>query len=927
MQSSHAPLLPRHGLPTDVVLANNPFLVQPRPAAASATDAPVVATKLIPRIIWIAVKDRKDALPSHLTAFFARNPTWAVHVCDNQCKDHFMTTAFGNTSLAWAYYAINPLVGAARADSWRYCVLYSFGGVYLDDDSDIGVPLDQVVQPTDHMILSEEGPSSLGECYVPSYHLSDASTFSPQRFGANATRAPFYSPPALVPQEDLGVSLDSNSSGGTAAAAKTLTAAMITKTGVHVGPVYPLFFHGNTLVNWGLFVKARHPALLRTLHNIVEVIASEYSRRTVLQIARWDIKWKLVMCATNFVMTNTLREMALENGDEFQASKPRIVQNNFAMYRGRVKAIWTGNDPSHYMKLMTREGGPHLLKEHAPMTQAAMVELLHGQPVIGDAPDKAIYLILNGTRRMFPDYDTFLSFNFTSASTRHLKNKVLWSLPQGPTLPSVNNHAAAATLTTTTTTTTTKTTTTTVAVRMRRKERMRRRRLLSAIEIGTGYVRPPLASAALLPHDQLAPGKVQLRLGTFPTINATNTLTPLLPPPASPATADATTLHVTDKYLAAMRLALDNGTRGADRVTCWGDDYTGSRDDFLNDRHKTLLGADSPVLVYPMCFRLFQLGNTLGYYFNDVACADASGAHFLGVQKSFALILPEALATPWARHHTFFEALPYQLAHVRPLSVPEVKKKMREECRCLQYCWENSVAPWIPRAALVRAILLPAIDAYLAVANTSRGTILSNVTDLCSVPIKALAASDPGNASAYVLPIVPDVAIQYRCGDNIGFGKTRYGLLPFRALTARIPASARHIYVLADSPLRMRYHAYSSRCSDILQALFRRLRTTFPRAVVVVKRGGDQFLDYARLAYANVTICSASTFCLWPAIANPWGQAHFPLTPLAAGSGSNATAKAGVFGKHFHWIRDVEMLKEFKHFRPWAKILDVLDAV
>ena len=667
-----------------------------------------------------------------------------------------------------------------------------------------------------------------------------------------------------------------------------------------------------------MFVKARHPLLLRTLRNIVDVIASEYSRRTVLQMARWDIKWKLVMCATNYVMTNTLREMALENGDEFKAAAPRILQNNFGLYRGRVKAIWTGNDPSHYMKLMTREGGPHLLKEHAPMSQAAMVELLHGQPVIGDAPDKAIYLILNGTRRMFPDYETFLSYNFTSSSSRHLKNKVLWSLPQGPTLPSVTNAAASGVTVTSTTAT--------ASVRRRQLQRMeRRRKLLSAVEIGTGYVRPPLASAALLPHDQLAPGKAQLRLGTLPTINASNFLVPLVPPLASPAKADATTLQVTDKYLAAMRLALDNDTRG-DRVTCWGDDYTGSRDDFLNDRHKALLGADAPVLVYPMCFRLFQLGNTLGYYFNDVACADASGAHFLGVQKSFALILPEALATPWARHHTFFEALPYQLAHVRPLSVPEVKAKMREECRCLQYCWENSVAPWIPRAAMVRTILLPAIDAYLAVANTSRGTILSNVTDLCSVPINTLAASDLGNASAYVLPIVPDVAIQYRCGDNIGFGKTRYGLLPFRALTARIPASARHIYVLADSPLRMRFHAYSSRCSDILKALFQRLRTTFPGAVVAVKRGGDQFLDYARLAYANVTICSASTFCLWPAIANPRGQAYFPLTPLAAGSGTNASAKVGVFGKHFHWIRDVEMLKEFKQFRPWAKILDVLDA-
>ena len=95
---------------------------------------------------------------------------------------------------------------------------------------------------------------------------------------------------------------------------------------------------------------------------------------------------------------------------------------------------------------------------------------------------------------------------------------------------------------------------------------------------------------------------------------------------------------------------------------------------------------------------------------------------------------------------------------------------------------------------------------------------------------------------------------------------------------------------------------------------------------MVVKRGGDQFLDYARLAYANVTICSASTFGLWPGLANPWGQVHFPLTPLVIGSWNNATARDGVFGPRFHWIKEVDMIKDFKQFRPWHTIMPVLEA-
>lgn len=100
--------------------------------------------KYIPQKLWIAVKDRNDPLPGHLQEFFNRNNKWEVNICDNQCKDDFMSTVFGNTKIFWAYSMINPLVGASKADIWRYCALYTYGGVYLDDDSDIKTPLDEV---------------------------------------------------------------------------------------------------------------------------------------------------------------------------------------------------------------------------------------------------------------------------------------------------------------------------------------------------------------------------------------------------------------------------------------------------------------------------------------------------------------------------------------------------------------------------------------------------------------------------------------------------------------------------------------------------------------------------------------------------------------------------------------------------------------
>jgi mannosyltransferase OCH1-like enzyme len=100
--------------------------------------------KYIPQKLWVAVKDKSDPLPGHWSELLTRNSHWQVNICDNDCKDNFMKTVFGNTIIYWAYTKINPLVGAAKADIWRYSVLYTYGGVYLDDDSDMKTPFDEV---------------------------------------------------------------------------------------------------------------------------------------------------------------------------------------------------------------------------------------------------------------------------------------------------------------------------------------------------------------------------------------------------------------------------------------------------------------------------------------------------------------------------------------------------------------------------------------------------------------------------------------------------------------------------------------------------------------------------------------------------------------------------------------------------------------
>ena len=139
----------------------------------------------------------------------------------------------------------------------------------------------QIVAADDNLIMSEEGPTSYGPCYLPSFHLSEHSTFSPERFGLNATKADFYSPNPNMNSSDAD------------------------------NQAYPLYFHGNTLINWAIFIKPHHPLLRRLIDNIVVIIAAEYNRLSVVSMSRWDVNWKILFCCTGFVMTYTLREMVL----------------------------------------------------------------------------------------------------------------------------------------------------------------------------------------------------------------------------------------------------------------------------------------------------------------------------------------------------------------------------------------------------------------------------------------------------------------------------------------------------------------------------------------------------------------------------------------------------------------------------------------
>jgi hypothetical protein len=99
-------------------------------------------TKNLPRGISIVVKQ-----------MMLLNPGYTHYLYDDREIDDFMKTHYyGRVYNAFSQLAI----GAARADLWRYCILYKYGGVYLDIDAGITKSLDGLIRLDDDAVITRE---------------------------------------------------------------------------------------------------------------------------------------------------------------------------------------------------------------------------------------------------------------------------------------------------------------------------------------------------------------------------------------------------------------------------------------------------------------------------------------------------------------------------------------------------------------------------------------------------------------------------------------------------------------------------------------------------------------------------------------------------------------------------------------------------
>ncbi len=97
-----------------------------------------------------------NSLPENLAQNLRHNQTmasgWTFRLYSDEDIEDFITTEYGPDMLS-NYRKISPVYGAARADLFRYLLIYKYGGFYIDIKSHFTRELGQVLHETDEYLL------------------------------------------------------------------------------------------------------------------------------------------------------------------------------------------------------------------------------------------------------------------------------------------------------------------------------------------------------------------------------------------------------------------------------------------------------------------------------------------------------------------------------------------------------------------------------------------------------------------------------------------------------------------------------------------------------------------------------------------------------------------------------------------------------
>ena len=101
----------------------------------------------IPRFIHQTVRNKNKIHPvlkENIKRLRTLNPRWQHRMYDDADVRRFISQHFGAETLRY-FKRINPIYGPAKADFFRYLLMYKVGGVYLDVKSGLSRPLDETI--------------------------------------------------------------------------------------------------------------------------------------------------------------------------------------------------------------------------------------------------------------------------------------------------------------------------------------------------------------------------------------------------------------------------------------------------------------------------------------------------------------------------------------------------------------------------------------------------------------------------------------------------------------------------------------------------------------------------------------------------------------------------------------------------------------
>ncbi len=287
----------------------------------------------IPHEFYIVVRDDEALSAPNIQHIQRINPDVKFHFFSPDEATAWMKEYFAGTSVLWAYEMINPLLIAAKIDLWRLAILWLNGGVYIDDDSFLGVPLASIIEADDEFIYGVES-NPYHSCFV-SDHL----------FGKHTKEAL------------MACCHDGSTSE---------------KPQQHVHKTRK--YEANQMVNWLIFSRPQHAFLSEALRGAVINIGSAYRNETY--ITEEDIEKNKLMCSTGpglltaavlAVIDHNNGSSNRTNNNGAQKLKFRNAGVDFKRYRG----MWLSK---HHLAIA--KSGVNQHKHHTNLIQKDKVPLL-----------------------------------------------------------------------------------------------------------------------------------------------------------------------------------------------------------------------------------------------------------------------------------------------------------------------------------------------------------------------------------------------------------------------------------------------------------------------------------------------------------------------------------------------------------------------